>query len=231
MKHIKLGDNSPEVKDLQEKLSLLGYNLNPDSDFGNNTLTALNQFQTLNQLPISDFVDDVLYNKIIADIDLNSTIDKSSLSKIMELHPKIRFEVLHLTKKCYAQNLKIRIVQGLRTFAEQDGLYAQGRTKPGPIVTNARGGFSCHCYGLAIDFCLLKNGGSISWDTTADFNNDHKSDWIQIVDIFKENGYESGMSWKFKDNPHLEKTFNCSIKQLLNLYNMMHVDKEGYVII
>ena len=33
----------------------------------------------------------------------------------------------------------MKIVQGLRTVAQQQALYAKGRTEPGPIVTNADG--------------------------------------------------------------------------------------------
>jgi hypothetical protein len=46
-------------------------------------------------------------------------------------------------------------VQGVRTFAEQDALYAQGRTRKGLRVTNAKGGQSYHNYGLAADCALL----------------------------------------------------------------------------
>lgn len=42
-------------------------------------------------------------------------------------------------------------LRGFRTFAEQDGIYAQGRETAGAVVTNAKGGQSYHCYGLALD--------------------------------------------------------------------------------
>lgn len=47
---------------------------------------------------------------------------------------------------------------GFRSGAVQDALYAQGRTTPGPIVTNAKGGQSAHNYGLAIDVYPIING-------------------------------------------------------------------------
>ena len=231
MEKCQYGETSPEVKNLQEQLNLLGYGLKSDSNFGKNTLTAINNFQKLNKLTIVDFVDDDLYKKIQEDINLNSKIDKPSVKKIMTLHPKIRFEVLHIFKECYKQNLKIRIVQGYRTFAEQDELYAQGRTKPGPVVTKSRGGMSNHCYGLSIDFCLLKSDGSISWSLTEDLNDDGNKDWMQVVNIFKEFNYSWGGDWKFKDNPHIEKTFGQGIRTLLNLHNTKKVDDNGYVII
>lgn len=50
------------------------------------------------------------------------------------------------------------VTSGLRSSALQDTLYAQGRTAPGSIVTNARGGQSAHNYGLAIDVYPVVNG-------------------------------------------------------------------------
>ena len=45
---------------------------------------------------------------------------------------------------------------GRRTFEEQLALFAQGRTKPGRIVTKARPGESYHNYGLAFDWVPVK---------------------------------------------------------------------------
>lgn len=150
--------------------------------------------------------------------------DQVSVERVAKLHPKIRDEVKSLIEKAEEQLpfTAIRIVQGLRTFEEQDGLYAQGRTKPGSRVTNAKGGQSLHNYGLAIDFALLydkdKNGTyeSLSWDTLKDADKDGESDWLEVVDIFEDAGYQWGGRWtSIKDNPHLEKTFGHTWKQLL----------------
>jgi peptidoglycan L-alanyl-D-glutamate endopeptidase CwlK len=54
-----------------------------------------------------------------------------------------------------------QIVQGNRTQAEQNSLYAQGRTRKGPIVTWTRK--SRHIGGGAIDFAALVSG-KISWN-------------------------------------------------------------------
>jgi peptidoglycan L-alanyl-D-glutamate endopeptidase CwlK len=130
-----------------------------------------------------------------------------------------------------------RFAYTLRTFAEQDGLYAQGRTKPGSIVTNAKGGQSYHNYGLAIDIVLLidkdKNGSfeSASWDVKSDFDKDGKADWIEAVQIFKRYGYEAGIDWKFIDAPHFQKTLGKSIYELKALHTAGKVDKNGFVLI
>lgn len=52
-------------------------------------------------------------------------------------HPRLQFLASRLVEECNKQGLKIKIGETLRTVAEQDALYAQGRTQPGNIVTNA----------------------------------------------------------------------------------------------
>ena len=54
-------------------------------------------------------------------------------------HPRLQALAAELIRKCADQGLQIKIGETLRTTAEQDALYAQGRTKPGKIVTNAKG--------------------------------------------------------------------------------------------
>lgn len=159
--------------------------------------------------------------------------DKISLQRIALLHPKVRAEVLALyeqANKALTGRAQIRIVQGYRTFAEQAALYAQGRTKKGPKVTNAGPGQSLHNYGTAIDFALLIDGKTISWDIGKDFDGDRKADWMEVVDIFKKAGWSWGGDWKsLKDYPHLEKTFGLTWRQLLALHNWKKVDAAGYV--
>lgn len=154
--------------------------------------------------------------------------DTISVNRAFLLHPKIRQEVINLIDKAEAKmpGVAIRIVQGLRTFEEQNKLYAQGRTAPGNRVTNSKGGQSYHNYGLAIDFALLydkdKNGTyeSLSWDTLKDFDRDGESDWHEVVEIFEEAGYTWGGRFStIKDNPHLEKNFGFNWRVLLEKHN------------
>lgn len=167
-------------------------------------------------------------------------MDKVTLERIKLIHPKLRDEALDIyTEICEALKGKAlcRFAFTLRTFAEQDALYAQGRTKPGAIVTKAKGGQSYHNYGLAIDVVLLidKDGNgtyeSASWDTRGDYDGDKKSDWSEIVNIFKQYGWEWGGDWKFKDDPHFQKTLGKSVRELLALYNSKKVDNNNYVLI
>lgn len=166
--------------------------------------------------------------------------DEKTLERIKLLHPKLRDEasliydeiVLALKGKAAC-----RFAYTLRTFAEQDTLYAQGRTKPGSKVTNAKGGQSYHNYGLAVDIVLLvdKDGNgtfeTASWDIKTDFDGDKKADWQEIVTIFKRYGWEWGGDWKFVDAPHFQKSYGYSIVTLQQLHKTDKVDKNGFVLI
>lgn len=58
----------------------------------------------------------------------------------------------------------VRIICGTRSYAEQDALYEQGRTKPGKRVTNARGGYSNHNFGTAVDLGIFEGGKYLEAD-------------------------------------------------------------------
>lgn len=160
------------------------------------------------------------------------TVDTISSERVLKLHPLIRIPLMDLLVACANKNVPIRIVQGLRTFKEQDALYAQGRTTPGKIVTNAKGGDSWHNYGLSIDFCLLRQGTQISWNRNEDLDHDGQKDWHEVVELFISKGFEWGGNWtSFPDYPHFQKTFGLTIKRARELYNAKKMDSNGYLII
>lgn len=136
-------------------------------------------------------------------------MDKITEQRIALLHPNIRQEVTDIINECnraLTGRAQVRISQGLRTFGEQDNLYAIGRTKPGKIVTNAKGGQSIHNYGFAVDIVLIIDGKTASWDTAKDWDSDQVSDWTECVNIFKKFGWSWGGDWSsFKDMPHFDK--------------------------
>ena len=124
------------------------------------------------------------------------------------LNPYVKTLAEKFLEKCKSQGLDIIITQTLRSSSEQDELYAQGRTKPGKIVTNAKGGYSMHNYGLAFDIAIKKNG-AIVWDDEALYSKAGK--------IGESIGLEWGGSWRsFKDYPHFQWTNGLTIKDLLS---------------
>ena len=163
--------------------------------------------------------------------------DKITLDRIQLLHPVLRDEAYHIYMAQIVPALTgramCRFAYTLRTIAEQNDLYAQGRTKLYDSagrklgkVTNAKGGQSIHNYGLALDIVLVKdvNGDGIyetaSWETNIDFDKDGKADWMEVIDIFERNKFEWGGRWKsLKDLPHVQKTGGYDWRQLLVKYN------------
>lgn len=129
-----------------------------------------------------------------------------------------------------AARLPFFLFMGLRSFEEQDELYAQGRTKPGKIVTNAKGGDSWHNYGLAADYVLdgmtEKPGIQWSWDLKADLNADGRNDWLQMAESAEAAGLEAGFRWvKFPDAPHVQNRFGLTLVEAKELYRIGGLQK------
>ncbi|MBT2570575.1 M15 family metallopeptidase [Planococcus sp. ISL-110] len=131
------------------------------------------------------------------------------------LHPIVQEKRDLLVSQAAEIGIDILITDGYRSPKEQDGLHSQGRSTSGSIVTHAEAGESYHNYGLAIDYALRLNDGSVVWDIARDDNGNGESDWFEVADIGKKLGFDWGGDWqRFKDYPHLEMTFGLSIREL-----------------
>lgn len=60
------------------------------------------------------------------------------------LHPQLAWSCAALWYRCQLAGFEPRLISGFRDPELQAHLYAQGRTRPGPIVTNAKPGQSKH---------------------------------------------------------------------------------------
>ncbi len=84
-----------------------------------------------------------IYNRICPDAQppepSGDKVDDRSERVIATLLPEVQPYARALIAKAAASGIVIKVLSGLRTYDEQNDLYAQGRTKPGSIVTNARG--------------------------------------------------------------------------------------------
>lgn len=233
---MKIGEKSEQVKIWQKFLISLGYTLVADGDFGENTDRATRSFQAKNHLRedgvvgentlkaarnlgfVDKFVEKVIVEPTASEIAVfatsgNSEIDRKNEAHLAKVAPTLQRRGRSFIAAANAAGVTVQIVQGFRTFAEQDALYAQGRTKPGKPVTNARGGQSLHNYGLAIDACVIKNG-KITWD---------EKEYRQFGEFAKTADLEWGGDWKtFKDLPHVQIKSLPSYKVILEVYK-----KEG----
>jgi hypothetical protein len=106
------------------------------------------------------------------------------------IYPPFRDRLLEVIARLSARGHIYRATSGYRSWGDQMALWAKGRTAPGAIVTNAKGGQSQHNFGLAIDFTCIKNG-KVSWDT---------KDYEPLSDELVLASLHSGSA--YKDWPH-----------------------------
>jgi len=129
-----------------------------------------------------------------------STPDAVSNNRISQLDARLQPLANFAVNMLYAQGQPVRVVQGVRTFAEQDALFEIGRR--GIVgerkVTNARGGESPHNFGEAVDVYPLE-GGKVGIPPVSD------SRWQAIGNSGKAVGLKWGGDFKtLKDYPHWE---------------------------
>ena len=120
------------------------------------------------------------------------------MKDIILCHPRLQAMAGRLIEECGRQGLQIKIGETLRTVEEQDALYAQGRTRPGNIVTNAPGSSysSYHQWGTAFD--IYRNDGTGAY-------NDAGSFFSKVGAIGVSLGLEWGGNWKsIVDKPHFQ---------------------------
>ena len=125
---------------------------------------------------------------------------------ITQLHPRLQPLAIELQKQCKKEGILIGISECLRTVAEQDALYAKGRTAPGNKVTNCRGvSFSSmHQWGVAFDV-YLKMDVDKDGQTSDDAYNNTTKLFNRVGAIGKKLGLEWGGDWKSPvDLPHFQ---------------------------
>jgi len=121
--------------------------------------------------------------------------DARSEGHIATLLPEVRPLARALVHKAAAMGIQIRIISGFRTYEAQAALYAQGRTSPGRVVTNARPGYSNHNFGIAFDVGVFEGSRYLGESPK------YKAVGALGIDI----GLEWGGSWKtLVDEPHFQ---------------------------
>lgn len=126
---------------------------------------------------------------------------------LFELHPSVRRMAEEHVDACREQGLDLLIYCTYRDAEQQDALYALGRTVPGRIVTNARGGESMHNYRLAYDAVPLI-GGKAQWNDDA------------LIRRVGQLGEEAGLEWagrwtgKLRESVHFQWTDGLTLGDL-----------------
>jgi len=126
------------------------------------------------------------------------------MADLSQLHPKVKELAEKHIAKCKEAGIDLLVYCTYRSIKEQDALYAQGRTKPGKKITNARGGQSMHNFRVAYDCGPVVNG-KIDWNNTKLF--------VKIGEIGELLGLEWGGCFKsIVDLPHFQYTQGLSLK-------------------
>jgi len=110
------------------------------------------------------------------------------------------------------QGIVLVVTQAYRTFEEQAKIYAQGRTRPGRIVTYAPPGFSWHNWRKAFDVAIQVFPG----DTTP--RDLYDGPWEVVGEMGEKLGLEWGGHWKVPDLPHFQFTGRASLSSLRAKY-------------
>lgn len=130
------------------------------------------------------------------------TFDARSENNILTLSPKAQIAVRRFLARSKAAGKDARVLSGTRTYAEQNLLYAQGRTLPGKIVTNARGGQSNHNFGIAWDIGLFEGNNYLQ--------DGHSYMELAKITLPFFQDLEWGGNWKsLKDYPHYQLKATC----------------------
>jgi len=125
----------------------------------------------------------------------SDAVDARSEKVIATLQPQVRPYARALVQKAASIGITVKVISGLRTYAEQNKLYAQGRTQPGRIVTNARGGFSNHNFGIAFDIGVFDGARYVP----------ESSRYKAVGALGVELGLEWGGNWRtLQDEPHFQ---------------------------
>lgn len=127
------------------------------------------------------------------------------------LHPQLDVKLGKLLDACKNKGIYLIITEGFRTVAQQDALYAKGRTAPGKIVTNAKGTSysSQHQWGIAFDIAI--NDTKLLYDAAT---------IKKVANLAKKIGLGWGGDWtSFKDTPHFYlKKWGSNTTKLKLLY-------------
>ena len=125
-----------------------------------------------------------------------------------ELLPEVKAKVEHFIDLCQDSGIELLVTSTYRDNESQAALYAQGRTAPGNIVTNAGAGDSYHNYRCAVDVVPMVNG-------KPDWDGSHPV-WATVGALGEQSGLDWAGKWTghFRELAHFQYTGGLTIAQL-----------------
>lgn len=98
---------------------------------------------------------------------MSYSLSQRSISNLRQVHPDL---VAVVERAIQITEQDFIVIEGVRTQERQDELWAQGRTKPGPIVTWTKDasshGIGKDGYGHAVDICPFP----VDWNDISKFD-------------------------------------------------------------
>ena len=126
-----------------------------------------------------------------------------------ELVPPAKERVERFIALCDENGIDLLVTSTYRDHESQNALYAQGRTKVGKVVTNAKAGESYHNWRCAVDVVPLINGKP-NWDSSDPV-------WARIGELGEQAGLEWAGRWRtFKELAHFQYTGGLTLTDLKN---------------
>ena len=140
-----------------------------------------------------------IYRSIVGEPPVSSgtttLADERSERNIATLLPQAQPIARALIESAAALGIAIKVISGTRSYDEQNALYEQGRSKAGRIVTNARGGYSNHNFGIAFDIGVFEGGRYL----------EESPAYKAVGALGMKLGLEWGGNWKtIQDEPHFQ---------------------------
>jgi peptidoglycan LD-endopeptidase CwlK len=132
-------------------------------------------------------------------------LDSRTEKNIASMLPRTQRKAREFMKAAKGFPVTVKIISGTRTYAEQDALFAIGRTiqLSRRKVTNAKGGQSNHNFGIAWDVGLFgADGEYLDGDTR-----EEEKLYAKLGALIKDkvDGLEWGGDWEsFVDMPHYQ---------------------------
>lgn len=141
------------------------------------------------------------------------TYEFRNVTALQLLHPAMQIKVRQLLERLREVGENVLITDARRTSEEQDELYAQGRTKPGMIVTHVDDSNSFHTHGLAIDIVPVGPLG-------VPLDKRHWLEWTALhrYENIAREAQAIVLTWGYKewgfDRPHFHYTQGLTIEEL-----------------
>lgn len=139
------------------------------------------------------------------------SFDTRSEANIHTLCLRAQREARHFLRRVLDAGMRVRIISGTRSYAEQDRLYQKGRFgNPGPVVTRARGGESNHNFGLAWDIGIFSVDGGYPGP---------ELEYERAAHIGMVSALEWGGDWHgFVDRPHYQLATGVKLTDLRGMF-------------